>query len=157
MKTWNPHCPYCNKAAELVSGDVVYPHRPDLKDKWFWICKPCDAWVGTHPKDIFHRALGRLANKELRILKMQAHAAFDPIWRGDCIRSERTKSRSEAYKWLAEQMGIKPAKCHIGLFDEERCREAIRICENFTSSQDAQSRIPSKSVKKDLKSIQQEA
>lgn len=36
-------CDYCDKPAELVTGAEVYPHRPDLHHKKFWLCKPCDA------------------------------------------------------------------------------------------------------------------
>ena len=123
-----PLCPYCGKKAALVTGETVYPHRPDLKEKRFWLCKPCDAWVGTHPNNKHYKPLGRLANKELRTLKIQAHAAFDPLWKGDCVRSERSMHRSQAYKWLAHHMGIHPSECHIGMFNEEQCRLAIRIC-----------------------------
>lgn len=38
-------CPYCKSAAELVGGDVIYPHLPWLHDKKFWMCAPCDAYV----------------------------------------------------------------------------------------------------------------
>lgn len=64
-----PICPYCNKAAELVDGTAVYPHRSDLAHKRFWLCKPCDAWVGTHRDSKKHLPLGRLADKELREAK----------------------------------------------------------------------------------------
>lgn len=32
--------------------------------------------------------------------------------------------RKEAYKWLADAMGIDCKDCHIGMFSEEQCREA---------------------------------
>src|SRR5436309_3529676 len=41
-----PACPYCGHFARLVGGDVIYPHRPDLSELWFWQCAPCDAHVG---------------------------------------------------------------------------------------------------------------
>ena len=40
-------CPYCQRAAELVRGDWVYPHRPDLYDKKFYACKPCAAFISN--------------------------------------------------------------------------------------------------------------
>lgn len=114
-------CPYCQQPAELVSGDRVYPHRTDLYVKRFWQCEPCDAYVGTHSNSAWHCPLGRLANGELRILKQRCHAVFDPLWKKGGI------SRVEAYKRLAERMNIPRAECHIGMFDEARCRLALEV------------------------------
>ena len=41
-------CPYCHADAELVSGSVVYPHRPDLHQNQFWQCAPCNAYIRCH-------------------------------------------------------------------------------------------------------------
>ena len=41
-------CPYCSRRAMLVTGQVIYPHRPDLHDLNFWLCDHCKAYVGTH-------------------------------------------------------------------------------------------------------------
>ena len=62
-------CPYCEGAAKLVSGRVIYPHRPDLFKNNFWTCPPCKAHVGCHRPNIRHgftgeEPLGRLANAE---------------------------------------------------------------------------------------------
>lgn len=116
-------CSYCGKDAELVAGNVVYPHRWDLTDKKFWRCVPCDARVGCHPGTT--EPLGRLADGLLRRAKMDAHAAFDPIWKRMMMK------RTEAYGWLAKQMGIPEEDCHIGMFDLEQCNKAIQICRRF--------------------------
>lgn len=115
-------CDYCQQEAELVYGDVIYPHRQDLHLKRFWRCKPCQAYVGCHK--FTEEPLGRLANTELRKMKMEAHSAFDPIWRG----SKGKTTRSEAYAWLADQLGIPFPECHIGMFDVEMCRKVIEVC-----------------------------
>lgn len=117
-------CPYCKEPARLVTGEIVYTHRPDLYHKLFWYCQPCRAWVGTHYGT--EKPLGRLANKELRQLKIQAHAAFDPMWREGFLK------RNKAYRWLADQLKIPYKKCHIGYFDEEMCRRVIEVCQNAT-------------------------
>jgi len=57
-------CDYCQQQAKLVTGDIIYPHRPDLYSKKIWHCEPCRAWVGTHKGTV--KPLGRLANAELR-------------------------------------------------------------------------------------------
>lgn len=113
-------CPYCDQPAELVTGQDVYPHRRDLWTKRFWACDPCDARCGCHGNT--DQPLGRLANAELRQARMRAHAAFDPIWK------RGKKGRSAAYKWLADQLGIEPKDCHIGMFDVETCGRVVSIC-----------------------------
>ena len=125
-----PLCPYCMASAQIVGGDFIYPYRIDLHDKKFWICVPCDAYVGTHAnskeKDT---PLGTLANAELRYLRIQTHDIFDPIWR-EIVRAEgmsRTKARKGLYKWLALAMCIERKDCHVALFNEDQCRQAMRI------------------------------
>lgn len=124
-------CPYCGKHANLVGGDAIYPHRRDLYDLMFWQCAPCDAYVGCHK----HGAtvlvnkrqvrsdgtlpLGRLANAELRAAKSAAHRAFDPIWKSGQL------SRSAAYGWLAETLGMQKSECHIGMFDVGQCQAVV--------------------------------
>lgn len=120
-------CPYCMRDAELVTGKEIYPHRSDLHSKKFWLCRPCDAYVGCHSYNKRHgykgnEPLGRLANRELRIAKMAAHAAFDPIWKNGKL------SRDEAYAWLATQLNISLKHCHIGMFDEATCRRVVATC-----------------------------
>lgn len=129
-------CPYCKRSAALVTGDKVYPHRPDLFDKWFWLCEPCGAWVGCHPRtnrkghvglEDGMQPLGRLANAQLRRAKQAAHAAFDPIWKSGEM------SRASAYKWLSVAIGISRQNCHIGMMDVDACNavvEAVKIRTN---------------------------
>jgi len=116
----NPDCPYCGKPSQRVTGEIIYPHRRDLWSKKFYQCAPCRAYVGCHPKS--DKPLGRLANAELRRAKMDAHRAFDPIWKN------KSKSRSEAYAWLARQLDIPGEECHIGMFDVDMCRRVVDIC-----------------------------
>lgn len=114
-------CPYCGHDAELTTGYKVYPHRLDLADLKVWACFPCDAWVGTHKNSREHKPLGRLANAELRRAKMQAHAAFDPWWKSGRM------TRHEAYRLLAEKMGLEPKDAHIGMFDVEQCKTVAML------------------------------
>lgn len=122
-----PTCPYCDRPAILVTGATIYPHRPDLFPKKFWNCAPCDAWVGCHPPATAQGggqgdgtvALGRLANAELRQAKKVAHAAFDPLWKS------RAMKRRDAYAWLAGELGIAKANCHIGMMDVDGCRAVV--------------------------------
>lgn len=126
--TDRPICPYCNADSELVYGDVIYPHRHDLHHKPFYLCHPCDAYVGCHPGT--EDPLGRLADPELRKAKQRAHAAFDPLWKATAERQNttRNKARRAGYRWLAEQLGIHIDDCHIGMMDVAMCDRVVEIC-----------------------------
>jgi len=115
-------CPYCQRRAECVSGKEIYPHRPDLYSKRFWLCRSCDAYVGTHHNSRRHAPLGQLADAELRKAKKAAHNAFDRIW------MDGSNTRKEAYAWLAEELGISLTSCHIGQFDVEKCKHVVAVC-----------------------------
>ncbi|MDA3806563.1 MAG: zinc-finger-containing protein [Thiomicrorhabdus sp.] len=120
------NCPYCNEDAELVKGSAVYPHRPDLSDLNFWMCKPCNAYTGCHKKHPKWSPegttpKGTLADSELRSLRSQVHRFFDPLWR------EGTLSRNQAYGILASYLNIGKSECHIGFFDEQTCRDALKL------------------------------
>jgi len=112
-------CPYCGEDAKFVGGDHVYPHRPDLFEKRFWVCDPCDARVGCHPSG---DPLGPLANSVLREARMQAHKAFDPFWK------DGSMSRKEAYRWLAKTLGIPKHQAHIGQADAIMCSRIVSAC-----------------------------
>lgn len=113
------NCPYCGALAELTSSTRVYSGR-DFGPIW---CCPnwpaCDSYVGVHRGT--SRALGRMANAELRAWKVRAHAAFD----GPCRHG-----RASRYRWLAARLGIPSAECHIGAFDVETCRRVVEECTN---------------------------
>ena len=114
--------------AELVTGEVVHPDRPELANVPFWRCVPCGARVGCHPGTT--DPLGTLADLDLRRARTKAHAAFDPIW-----KSGRMKRR-DAYSWLATRLGIPWDACHIGGFDEATCRNVVAICRKLMPTQD---------------------
>ncbi len=113
-------CPYCGAHAVLVEGHEVYPQRPDLYDKRFWACLPCEAWVGCHPNTT--KPLGQLADDVLRMWRQRAHRAFDPLWK------THGWGRSSAYRWLAEMLGVPGQKCHMGTFNMGQCKAVIKAC-----------------------------
>ena len=122
MKPFDPPiCHYCGKDSKLVTGEAIYPHRKDLYHLNFYLCSDCNAYVGTHKGTL--KPLGRLANAELRQAKVDAHAAFDPLWKGN-----RFARRKDAYSWLAKQLGIPRYACHIGEFDVATCVHVIEVC-----------------------------
>jgi hypothetical protein len=114
-------CSYCGRQAELVNGNAIYPHRPDLSKKLFYRCAPCGAYVGCDPGT--KKPLGSLANAELRKVRSDAHAVFDPKW-----RSGAWGSRHEAYAKLAKMLGVATDECHIGGFDFDTCQKVVALC-----------------------------
>jgi hypothetical protein len=121
-------CPYCRGEAVLVKGKDVYPQIPRLHNSFYWLCKPCDAYVGTHANSVTHTPLGVLANKPLRAARMKAHAAFDPLWKAHGM------TRTRAYMWLADMLAIGNNECHISHFDLDTCDRTVEVCNAKTRS-----------------------
>ncbi len=119
----NPLCPYCGQESKIVTGDEIYCGREDLKDRYYYECLPCDAYVGTHKGTL--RPYGTLANLELRKARNEAHKVFDEIWQTGRM------SRTHAYSWLCRQTDIEYKSCHIGLMDLDQCNLIITIVNQY--------------------------
>lgn len=61
-------CGLCHQAAELVTGKEIYTHVPRLHDRKYWLCRDCNAYVGTHENSHYHKPLGSLANGVVDLL-----------------------------------------------------------------------------------------
>ncbi len=122
-------CPYCGRWAILINSIIVYKTHSHGLIRY---CQVCKAYVAVHPKTA--NAMGRLANKNLRIRKRYAHYLFDNIWRSGKIHelhkeiSPGASSRNKAYKWLALKLNIPLKDCHIGYFDMKTTNRVINIC-----------------------------
>lgn len=118
-------CPYCEDEAELTDGREVYPHRPDLFDLKFWVCRDCKAYVGCHKRSPRYGngtvPLGNLATRELRKWRNKAHAAFDKLWKDGPL------TRTSAYFLLSNSLGVSVKMCHIGQFSIAQCEKTIEI------------------------------
>ena len=126
-------CPYCRTETHLVSGDVIYPHRaidvprPKFLDKKYYVCaNNNDHYVGTYRDNV--TALGRLADAELRSLKSQRHAVFDPLWKD----LKTFKSQKDAYHWLSKEMNLPIEFTHFGMFSVAHCIEAVEKCKGLS-------------------------
>ena len=118
----SPICPYCGEQSKLVTGKQIYPHLPQLGHKFFYQCKPCDAYVGCHGLTINPK--GTLAKADLRAARKAAHAAFDPHWQNGQM------SRGAAYQRLTAALAL-GNQVHIGQSDLETCRRVVEICEGW--------------------------
>jgi hypothetical protein len=74
---------------------TAYGLRLDCCGLWAW---------GEHP----------LADRATHEARKAAHAAFDPIWKRGHL------SRGEAYRRLAEAMGLSSDECHMKLMTAEQ-------------------------------------
>ena len=115
-------CPYCNSPPQLVSGAERYPNHPEAHRRLFYVCTDCDASVGCHPGS--RTPLGTLADAPLRKVRQIAHEALAKL------TTERSLSRGEAYRWLADAMGRPPRDCHIAQFDLDLCAAASAAIDN---------------------------
>lgn len=123
---WEVKCQYCGRQAKhFKTSDHV--HAEDYGP--IWHCQPCEAWVGCS-KD--GGPLGSLAKKSLRMARIAAHEAFDPLVEGKKRRDKcsRSKAIKAGYAWLADQLGIPVEECHIGYVDEATCLRIAAICQN---------------------------
>ena len=106
-------CPYCKGKTKFVDSKVIY----GVSFGKIYLCEPCDAYCGVHKGTC--KSLGRLANKELRKAKKEAHKYFDLLWQ------EKHVSRKEAYQRLSEYLNIPKEYTHIGMFGVATCQKVV--------------------------------
>ena len=113
-----PPCIECGSTAVLVTGEAIYPHRPDLYSRHFYRCR-CGAYCGCHRGTV--QPLGFPCGPETRRARMKAHDAFDPLWRKGAM------NRYSAYAWLAKATGIPFERCHIGMMSADEARLVVEV------------------------------
>lgn len=116
MDSFHVICPHCNCPTVLLDSAIIYGQSYG----YIYFCIICGAYVGCHTGST--RPLGTPADKALRTARRMAHQAFDPIWKGRCM------SRSGAYAWLSQEMGLSVENTHIGMFDLAQCAKVMQIC-----------------------------
>lgn len=119
-------CPCCGGAVVIKHHHDIYNGRSYGDWPWVYGCTDCDARVGLHP--FTNLPLGTLADEPLRKARELHKAPFELIWRDGHL------SRGAAYRWLAEQLGLKRDRCHFGLFDLELCVRAGQACQAYLAS-----------------------
>jgi hypothetical protein len=131
-------CQYCNRPAVYRSSSSHHYNGRDYGP--IWECARCSAWVGCHPDG---SPLGSVANAALRAVRIQVKQVFNSLWtdvesaydgiplRRRDVGHVRQVMRTRAYEWLAHQMKLPPAQCHVAMFDETQCRWAMRIIQDL--------------------------
>ncbi len=138
MAVVGPRCPFCEAKGldgktGLFPDSHVYHGRSYGGKVWLCLTAGCDARVGAH-KDTWE-PLGIPANAETWWARRRAHAAFDPLWKGETARM----ARSEAYQYLQLLMGLPPDEAHIARFTIEQCEQLI---EKLKGDDDVEAEVP---------------
>lgn len=117
-------CPNCAGVVKLVSNAEIYGVE---YGEWPWayrcIRPGCDSYVGLHPFTAI--PLGTLAQAPTREARKRAKAIFTKLWQRS---GGHAMTRSEAYLWLAQRLGLPPRQCHIGWFNVATCEQVVEIC-----------------------------
>lgn len=112
-------CPHCGGGCEIVNNSKIHGRE---YGEWPFavLCDRCGAYVGLHP--FTGIPLGTLATAAIRSARKRAKEAFNPLWQ------QGGMSRSEAYSWLANALGIANVnECHIGWFDVAQCNSVVNV------------------------------
>ena len=123
-------CCYCGAPVIFTGNEAIYGRK--YGNGKCYKCTACDAHVGVHSGTTI--PMGRLANQELRDLKIQCHALFDPLW-----RNKGPVSREQAYGWLAGALGIPQRECHFGWFDKAMLLRCLNILKDENWYENAES------------------
>ena len=83
---------------------------------------------GSHSANADGTPMGIPADEKTRGLRKAAHNAFDPLWNGDETVFD---SRSAAYHWMQQAMGLNVEDAHIAKFDGPTC---VRLVEAIWAS-----------------------
>ena len=122
-------CRYCGGIVRLVPAKQVYGEavkRLGLEGESLYQCQNCNARVGCHRGT--ERPLGNVANEMLRLKRIETHQIFDAFWQN------RGMTRSQAYKWLAQQMDLPTRQAHIGGFEMDQCQQVKDLCEERSAA-----------------------
>jgi hypothetical protein len=109
-----PTCPD-HKERMVFSTDAPRPYY--FCPRW----PACDMQVSADAQGVPWGSVGGAADRRARI---QAHRAFDPLWKGPAA----FLTRGEAYAWLSEVMGMEPSVCHIRFMCATECQRVIELC-----------------------------
>lgn len=78
----------------------------------------CDITHSVHPNGT---PMGTPANRQTRVARTDAHAVFDRFWQS------MGWAKSDAYRWLAQAMGIDERMAHIAHFNFNQCKALIAV------------------------------
>lgn len=118
------YCCECQKDVdcELVNGDVIYTHRPDLYHLEFVRCPICHNYAGRYKGE--HPTL---PTAQVRSCRYKAHRALDKIWR------DKAK-KGEYYKFMSDHFG---KDFHWGMVrSNDEADEALKMTLKFMKEEE---------------------
>lgn len=122
-------CPYCGAKATLRPSSAVYGDAVKT-DGYLYVCDrypKCDSYVGAHKRSKL--PMGTLANGDLRNKRIQAHKAFDWMWKSGLM------TKWQAYKWMQGKLDLSDEQAHIAMFSEYMCDRLIAECNKAYKNQ----------------------
>ncbi len=125
-------CRYCGGPIRLVPAKQIYgksTHRLGMDGESIYQCQNCNARVGCHKGS--DRPLGDVANEMLRLKRIETHQVFDAFWKSNHM------SRTQAYKWLSQQLRLPEKNAHIGGFEMDQCQKVINMCQGYENKEAA--------------------
>jgi ssDNA-binding Zn-finger/Zn-ribbon topoisomerase 1 len=114
----NLECPECG--APMVLRTTRKFVAKDGSPRVFYGCSrfpACKATHGAHQHD--GRPFGIPADAATKVARIEAHEAFDVLWRSGAMK------RTAAYRLIAKLMGLSHEDAHIGRFTREQCHELV--------------------------------
>lgn len=101
-----------------------------LKRSKYGLFYGCEHWregcKGTHGAYEDGSPLGDPANAATKKDRIQAHRIFDRLWKKDS-NGKSLMTRSKAYSWMQQAMGLRREEAHIGRFTSKQCNELIAL------------------------------
>ena len=122
MKKATVRCPYCRAKATLHPASYVFG-KAAKPGRLLYVCDRypvCDSYVGAHQKTKL--PMGSLADRDLRHKRIEAHKAFDWMWKSGLM------TKAQAYKWMQAKLGIRSEHAHIAKFSYYMCDQLISAC-----------------------------
>lgn len=113
---------YCDACASV---NIEFREHEKRRGHYVWSCLDCKASVGAHKGT--RSPFGFMADSETRLLRAQAHAAFDDLWRPvEGVRGPYM-DRTKAYRWLSHALDVPVDNCHISNLTQDQLRLTIEL------------------------------
>ena len=75
-----------------------------------------------YPLSSYIKRFYKVANEVLRLKRTETHKVFDAYWKAHHM------TRTNAYRWLSQQMRMPVKEAHIAGFEMDQCQRVIELC-----------------------------
>ena len=118
-------CDVCGCPTKVVDSKAVYGVKHAGWDSYIQCTDIfCRAFAPTRSHTYY--ASKPMFSESVRKARIEAHKVFDMLW------SDHPEWRDQAYRWLAGEMGLRRATCHIRMFNYHQCQQVVELVnENY--------------------------